>query len=100
VRLLLSAEIKGSHVVSRAFTPNVSFWQTDKLFINIKISNLILFKTKQNRQRLDLHFSINNTEIDRVNEVLFLGVILDEHLSWQSQIQNVARKISKSVGII
>lgn len=100
MRLLLSAEIKGPHVVSRTFTPNVSFWQTDKLFINIKISNMILFKTKQNRQRLDLHFSINNTEIDRVNEVLFLGVILDEHLSWQSQIQNVARKISKSVGII
>ena len=26
-------------------------------------------------------------------------VILDEHLSWKSQIQNVARKVSKSVGI-
>ena len=34
------------------------------------------------------------------NEVLFLGVILNEHLSWKSQIQNVARKVSKSVGII
>ena len=30
---------------------------------------------------------------------MFLGVILDEHLSWKSQIQNVARKVSKSVGI-
>ena len=45
-----------------------------------------------------LHF--NDIEIDRVNEVLFLGVILDEPLSWKSQIQNVATKISKSVGII
>ena len=34
------------------------------------------------------------------NEFLFLGVILNEHLSWKSQIQNVARKVSKSVGII
>ena len=24
----------------------------------------------------DVHFSVNHTEIDRVNEVLFLGVIL------------------------
>ena len=29
-----------------------------------------------------------------------MGVILDEHLSWKSQIENVVRKVSKSVGII
>ena len=28
---------------------------------------------------------------------MFLGVIIDENLSWKSQIQNVARKVSKSV---
>ena len=76
-----------------------SWFQANKLSINIKKSNFILFKTKQNRQELDLHFSINDIEIDCVNEVLFLGVILDEHLFWKSQIQNVARKVSKSVGI-
>ena len=59
----------------------------------------MLFKTKQNRQKLDLHFSINDIEIDRVNEVPFLGVILDEHLSWKSQKLNVERKVSKSVGV-
>ena len=34
-----------------------------------------------------------------MNEILFLRVIPDDHLSWKSQIQNVARKVSKSVGI-
>ena len=72
-----------------------SWFQANKLSINIKKSNFILFKTKQNRRKLDLHFSINENEIDQVQEVLFLGVILDEHLSW-----NLARKISKSIGII
>ena len=65
-----------------------------------KKSNFIRFKTKQNRQKLDFHFPINDIEIDRVNKVLFLRVILDEHLSWKSQTQNVARKVSKSVVII
>ena len=64
-----------------------SWFQANKLSINIKKINFILFKTKQKRQKLDLHFSINNIEIDRVNEVLFLGVILDEHLSRKSQIK-------------
>ena len=77
-----------------------AWFQANKLSISIKKSNFILFKTKQNRRKLDLHFSINENEIDRVHEVLFLGVILDEHFSWKPQIQNVARKISKSIGII
>ena len=31
---------------------------------------------------------------------MFLGVILDENLSWKPHILNVSRKISKSIGII
>ena len=87
-------------IVNKELQKLSSWFQANKLSINIKKSNFILFKTKQNKQKLDLHFSINGIEIGRVNEVLFLGVILDEHLSWKSQIQNVAREVSKSVGII
>ena len=73
----------------------------NKLSMNKKKnSNFIRFKTKQNRQKLELQFSINDIGNERVNKFLFLGVILDEHLFWKSQIQNVARKVSKSVGII
>jgi hypothetical protein len=43
---------------------------------------------------------INGCVIDRVKEVVFLGVILDEHISWKPHISHVARKISKSIGII
>ena len=83
------------------FLPKIpTYFQANKLSINIKKSNVIRVKTKQNRQKLDLHFSINDIEIDRVNKVLFLRVILDEHLSWKSQTQNVARKVSQSVVLI
>lgn len=37
---------------------------------------------------------------DQVNETVFLGVILDESLSWKSHISHIASKISKSIGII
>ena len=71
------------HRLSSAGSKVLSSWfQANKLSINIKRSNFISFKTKQNRQKLDWHFSINDSEIDRINELLFLGVILDEHLSW------------------
>ena len=38
-----------------------SWFQANKLSINIKKSNFILFKTKQNRQKLDVYFSINDS---------------------------------------
>ena len=48
-----------------------SWFQANKLSINIKKSNFILFKTKQNRQKLDVYFSINDSEIDRVKKFCY-----------------------------
>ena len=76
------------------------WFYTNKLSINVKKSNFIIFRPRQNRQTLDLAFNISNYSIDRVKEVTFLGVILDEHVTWKSHIHNVARKVSKAVGII
>ena len=47
-----------------------------------------------------MSININNNKIERVKETVFLGVVLDENLSWKSHILNVTRKISKSIGII
>ena len=69
---------------------------TNKLSINVKKSNFIIFRPRQNRQTLDLAFNISNS-IDRVKEATFLGVILDEHLTWKSHIHNVAQKVSKAI---
>ena len=49
---------------------------------------------------LGISIQIDNTVIERVKETVFLGVILDEHLSWKPHILSVSRKISKSIGII
>ena len=62
---------------------------TCSVLIVIKKSNFEIFKTRQNRQNLD-----------RVKEVVFLGVIIDENLSGSTQVQNDARKVLKSIGII
>jgi hypothetical protein len=52
------------------------------------------------RQTFDLSLKINGQKIDQVKETMFLGVILDKHLSWKSHISHIASKISKSIGII
>ena len=43
---------------------------------------------------------INNQLIDRVEHTMFLGVILDSHLTWSYHIQHVKIKMAKSIGIL
>ena len=87
-------------VVNLELKKIMCWFYKNKLSINVKKSNFIIFRPRQNRQTLDLAFNISNYSIDRVKEATFLGVILDEHLTWKSHIHNVARKVSKAIGII
>jgi hypothetical protein len=44
--------------------------------------------------------TINNDDIKQVKSTTFLGVVIDECLSWNDHIDSVAKKIVKSAGII
>ena len=58
------------------------WFKANKLSLNLDKTKYMSFKSKQKKESLN----INNCEIKQVNEVVFLGVILDEHLSWKPQI--------------
>ena len=64
-------------VVNLELKKTTCWFYTNKLSINVKKSNFIIFRPRQNRQTLDLAFNISNYSIDRVKEATFLGVILD-----------------------
>ena len=44
--------------------------------------------------------SIGGCEISQVSSTKFLGVLVDEHLSWKEHIHSVTNKVSRSLGII
>ena len=79
----------------------ISEWfRANMLSLNEKKSNFMIFRPRQKRQTIELLLKINGQKIDNVKETMFLGVILDEHMSWKSHISHIASKISKSIGII
>src|SRR6218665_2260204 len=43
---------------------------------------------------------INGDEIERVDSTKFLGIYIDESLTWANDIKIIAHKIAKNVGII
>ena len=43
--------------------------------------------------------TFNSIEIKRENSIKFLGVIIDENLTWKNHIEVVENKISKNIGV-
>ena len=72
----------------------------NKLSINMKKTKFMIFKPRQKKLDIDFTINLNDYLIEKVCEVAFLGVILDENVTWKSHIAHVTRKISKSIGII
>ena len=60
----------------------------------------IIFRPRQKRQTFDIKVTVSNRDIIQVKETVFLGVILDEHLTWIPHITNVVSKVSKAVGVM
>ena len=48
----------------------------------------------------ELNIVINGTQIDRVQLFNFLGITLDDDLSWNGHVNLVKKKISKVIGIL
>ena len=57
-------------------------------------------RDKTGKHLIYVALNISNYLIDRVKEATFLGVILDEYLTWKSHIHNVEREVSKATCII
>ena len=73
---------------------------TNKLSINTSNTKFILFRSSKKKQKHVVTLTINNDDIKQVKSTTFLGVVIDECLSWNDHIDSVAKKIVKSAGII
>ena len=45
-------------------------------------------------------YSINGLEIENVNSFIFLGIFINNHLTWNTHIGMVANKLSKIIDIL
>ena len=91
--LLLNVNIE-LHKLSEWFCAN-------RLSLNIKKSNYMLFGHKFKRQKnLSSIISISGINIERVESTKFLGIHIDCKLNWKCHTSYLALKISKSIGII
>ena len=75
----------------------------NKLSLNIEKTKYSLFHKPSRVDDVPLklpNLSINNQEIKTTSYTRFLGVILDENLSWKEHLKYTENKIAKSIGLI
>ena len=84
--------------ISRELNKLHIWLSVNKLSLNVDKTNYILFG---NRKYIDnVCISMNNSIITRVRATKFLGVIIDEKLTWKDHISLVRSKLAKTVVIL
>ena len=77
------------------------WFMVNKLTLNTDKTKYMTFSThKKSIPVTTSHISINNTKIDKVTNFKFLGIIIDDKLTWKSHISHLQAKVSCAIGLI
>ena len=79
------------------------WFRANKLSINAGKTKYIFFHKQHDCKKIPQKLPmliLNNTALERVNYIKFLGVILDKNINWNRHIELVESQISKNIGIL
>ena len=78
----------------------ISHWlAANKLSLNVGKSKLLIF-TNQKIKTSGLELFINGERLEEVDFAKYLGVLIDNKLTWKNQIDAVNLKLSKGIGLL
>ena len=82
----------------------IAIWfQANKLSLNESKTKFTLFHKSWDKDNLTLKLpilKINNFEIKRTTSVKFLGIMVDENLTWKDHIHILEKKLLKNIGLL
>ena len=98
--LLRSKSIQELESIYNKELSYVTDWlNANKLTLNVEKSNLVLFRsTKKTVETLNI--KIKGEQIQEKDYTKYLGILIDNKLSWNCHIKHVNLKISKGIGIV
>ena len=88
-------------IVNRELQGVMQWFKANSLSVNLKKTNFVIFGTSAKiRTSKACEIYLDNVKIMRSKTAKFLGVVIDENLSWKNHINYIKAKIAKNVGII
>lgn len=83
-------EIKSNLLVNKLS----QFFNQNGLFLNIEKTGYVHFHTNHNKNNMDLNIAYNNISLERMESVKFLGLTIDECLTWKPHCNNLISKLN------
>ena len=74
---------------------------SNRLSLNSNKSGFIIFHSSKKSDFIsfDSPLCINNSLLNRVTTTRYLGILMDEHLTWSKHITHIQNLIAKNIGI-
>lgn len=80
--------------INNSLSNIINWLQSNNLLINLNKSKIMNFRIRQSQHKsLDINYL--GTKLDEVENTRFLGLSIDNKLTWQTQIDMVCKKINK-----
>ena len=86
--------------VNTDLTLLVNWLRSNKISLNTKMTELIIFKSKTKQITKRLNFRISGQRLTPVNCIKYLGVKIDQNLYFSSHIADLTLKLSRSNGML
>jgi hypothetical protein len=81
--------------LNKTFADINEWFRNNLLFLNLNKTNYLQFRTK-NTQKLDLSITLMNNQITNSKNTKFLGLNIDETLSWKSHINQILLRLNSA----
>ena len=88
------------NVLNTELSKLVEWFRANKLSLNAQKTNYIFFGYKKIPRNQNLKLSLDGNSISQVESTKFLGVYLDEKLTWKNHIDHISLKISRGLSIM
>ena len=80
---------------------NLRNWlMANKLSLNVAKTEFMLIGPKRMKTDSSLNILIENKQIKQVNECKTLGILIDQHLSWNNNTKNICKKVTAGISAL
>ena len=74
--------------------------RSNKLSLNAGKTEIIIFKNKKQEITKHLNFRISGQKINPITSIEYLGVFLNDSLSWDTHLNNLIPKLNRAIGLL
>ena len=76
------------------------WFKANKLALNESKTKFIIFHTRNNKPPKEFTIILNDVQLERVDNIKFLGVFIQENLLWNTHINHICNRVSKATSVL